>query len=237
VSYERPGGIGVPGAEAPLALTATADAAALPAALRLQILATEHWSLLASRSLAWNETFSRAAMFLSTVAGAIVALALVAQASDFGSGFRRFALVILPVVLFVGLGTIIRLRSSNYRDAMCVIGMNKIRSAYLELAPELAPYFVMGTTDDLPGVVKTMALAPTQGFLSQLLASTPQMIATLNSIIGGAIVAIFAIEVGAQEGIGLAFGALTFLCSLATHMLWAKRVVTGVRAELGVPDA
>ena len=30
-----------------------------PVQIRLQILSTEHWSLLASRSLAWNETFSR----------------------------------------------------------------------------------------------------------------------------------------------------------------------------------
>jgi len=43
-------------------------------AMRLQILSTEHWSLLASRSLAWNESFSRAGMFLSTLSGAIVAL-------------------------------------------------------------------------------------------------------------------------------------------------------------------
>lgn len=38
--------------------------------MRLQILATEHWSLLASRNLAWNESFSGAAGF---------ALALAAQ--------------------------------------------------------------------------------------------------------------------------------------------------------------
>ncbi len=34
--------------------------------VRLQILSTEHWSLLASRSLAWNEVFSRTTMFLAT---------------------------------------------------------------------------------------------------------------------------------------------------------------------------
>ncbi|HEY4748751.1 MAG TPA: hypothetical protein VIH38_14345, partial [Steroidobacteraceae bacterium] len=70
--------------------------------MRLQILSTEHWSLLASRSLAWNESFSRAGMFLTTLTGAIVALALVAQASAFGEAFTLFALVILPVVLFIG---------------------------------------------------------------------------------------------------------------------------------------
>src|ERR1700675_4721137 len=74
-------------------------------AMRLQILSTEHWSLLASRSLAWNESFSRAGMFLSTLSGAIVALALAAQASAFGEGFTLFALVILPIVLFIGVAT------------------------------------------------------------------------------------------------------------------------------------
>jgi len=84
-------------------------------AMRLQILSTEHWSLLASRSLAWNEAFSRAGMFLTTLTGAIVALALVAQASAFGDSFVLFALVILPVVLLIGVATWIRLGSSNYR--------------------------------------------------------------------------------------------------------------------------
>lgn len=45
--------------------------------VRLQILSTEHWSLLASRSLGWNEVFSRTTMFLATLSGAVVALALV----------------------------------------------------------------------------------------------------------------------------------------------------------------
>lgn len=47
--------------------------------VRLQILSTEHWSLLASRSLGWNEVFSRTTMFLATLSGAVVALALVAH--------------------------------------------------------------------------------------------------------------------------------------------------------------
>ena len=59
----------------------------LPPALRLQILTTEHWSLLATRGLSWNEAFSRAAMFLSALSAAVVALALVAQATTFGDGF------------------------------------------------------------------------------------------------------------------------------------------------------
>jgi hypothetical protein len=84
------------------ALTSGAAGAELPAALRLQILTTEHWSLLSTRALSWNETSSRTAAFLAALSGAVVALALVAQATAFGEGFVTFALLILPVVLFLG---------------------------------------------------------------------------------------------------------------------------------------
>ena len=108
----------------------------------LQILATEHWSLLAARNLGYNEAMSRASIFVAALSGAVVALALVAQATDFGSGFVAFALVLLPVVFFLGWATVARLGQVNIEDALWVQGMNRIRHAYLELAPELEPYFV-----------------------------------------------------------------------------------------------
>jgi hypothetical protein len=51
------------------------------AALRAQILSTEHWSLLATRSQTWSESFARAQMFLSVLSANVIALALVAQTS------------------------------------------------------------------------------------------------------------------------------------------------------------
>jgi hypothetical protein len=51
------------------------------AALRVQILSTEHWSLLATRSQTWSESFARAQMFLSVLSASVIALALVAQTS------------------------------------------------------------------------------------------------------------------------------------------------------------
>ena len=49
-----------------------------------QILATEHWSLLAARTLIWNEAMSRANVFLTVLSAAIIALALLADATGFG---------------------------------------------------------------------------------------------------------------------------------------------------------
>lgn len=160
-----------------------------------------------------------------TVTGSIVALALVAQVSEFGEGFRLFALVILPVVLFIGIGTVLRIGESNYHDAMCVIGMNRIRAGYLELAPDLQRFFVMGTNDDLRGIAKTMAVDTHRPFLVHMVAATPMMIATLNSILLGAIVALLAIQLGTSNVAALGAAAVAFLVGFALHAWLARRAI------------
>ena len=67
---------------------------ALPS-VRAQLLATEHWSLLATRSTAQSELLSRITTFLRLVSASIVGLALMGQATRFGGRFFTFALVIL----------------------------------------------------------------------------------------------------------------------------------------------
>ncbi len=135
----------------------------LPPDLRLQILTTEHWSLLSTRALTWNEAFSRASMFLSLVTGSVVALALVAGVMGFDGGFVTFALLLLPIVLFAGVGTFRRLIEVNREDLRWVVGMNRLRHAYLEAAPELRPYFVTGWTDDEDGIMTTFGPGPGAG--------------------------------------------------------------------------
>lgn len=194
--------------------------------LRVQILATEHWSLLASRSLAWNESFSRAGMYLSTISGATVALALIAQASDFGDRFRLFALAILPVVLFVGIGTVLRIGASNYYDAVCVAGMNRIRAGYLEVAPELERFFVMGVRDDREGLLATMGMMPRRSSFAHMLSATPTLIATLNSVLVAAIATLLTLQLNGPYGAAIAAAVVTFCLTLGGHMLYAQREIT-----------
>jgi hypothetical protein len=225
--FERPTG---PGAEPPPTPPAGAGPSEVTAAMRLQILSTEHWSLLASRSLAWNESFSRAGMFLSTLSGAIVALALVAQATAFGEGFRIFALVILPVVLLVGIGTVLRMGISNWHDAMCVVGMNRIRAAYMELAPDTRRYFVMGTTDDEPGINLTMAVQPSTPLLVQMLASTPLLVTVLDGILVAVILALLVLQLGGASTLALVIGTVGFLVTVGGFTWYATRDIARATA-------
>jgi len=198
-----------PAEPAPITAPQTGTAGPTPVQMRLQILSTEHWSLLASRSLAWNESFSRAGMFLSTLSGSIVALGLIGGVDGFGDAFFVFALVILPVVLFVGIGTWIRMGAANYHDAVTVQGMNRIRAGYLEIAPDLERFFVMGTHDDPAGIRITMAVPPGMPTLFHLIGATPFLVSVLNAVVAGAFAALIALRIFRLDG------ALVLLAALA----------------------
>ncbi len=204
-----------------------------PVQIRLQILSTEHWSLLASRSLAWNESFSRAGMYLSTLSGAIVALSLIVGVDGFGDAFSVVALVVLPVALFVGIGTFLRMGATNYHDAITVAGMNRIRAAYLEIAPDLAPYFVMGVHDDARGIGVTMAVPPGTPTLFHLIAGTTTLVTLLNGVVAGAIAALVLHHLTAANAIEITLvGILVAVLVNAGQLLVARRNIRRLQGLL-----
>ena len=178
----------------------------VPVAVRVQILATEHWSLLATRSMTWGEVFSRAGIFLTVVSASVVALALVAQATDFGGGFYVFALLVLPIVLVLGVGTLVRLGDALTEDVRLVFGMNRLRHAYLEIAPELEPYFVTSHYDDEEGVLETLGPAA-RVRPSRFLSSTPVVVGLIDAVLAGKLSGVVARDVDWGISPSIAHGA------------------------------
>jgi hypothetical protein len=198
----------------------------------LQILTTEHWSLLAARSLVYTEAMSRASIFIAALSGSVIALALVGQATEFGRGFVAFALVLLPVVFFLGVSTVFRLSQVNFEDATWVQGMNRIRHAYLELAPELEPYFVTGTHDDEAGMLLTAVAMRDRPPSIQPFVAIPGVVAVVDSVVAGAVAGIAAHGLDLAVGWVIALGAATFLVVLACFVVWARREVDTYRERL-----
>jgi hypothetical protein len=224
--------------------TASGHTDAADRALRAQLLATEHWSLLATRSLSWNESFARASMFLTLLSGAVVALALVAQATSFGDGFVLFACLILPVVLFVGLATYVRLLEVNNEDLVWVAGMNRLRRAYLELAPDLARHFVTGATEDSAGIMRTYGTHEGGSILHGFV-TTPATIAFVDAMLAAVLAAILVVELSMPMIPAAVIGVVTFGVSFA-GLFWygyssqrMARLVTGrqPKAMHGTPVA
>jgi hypothetical protein len=186
------------------------DRSGVTDAVRVQILSTEHWSLLATRSITWNEIFTRASLFITVVSAAVVALALVAQATNFGPAFRLFALLILPLVLLLGFMTFIRLGEANSDDIALVMGMNRLRHAYLELAPELEPYFTTGHHDDQASILLSYGEGYALRF-SRVLGGTPALVAIINVVLAGTIAALVAEALGAPNALNVIVGILAAL--------------------------
>ena len=161
-----------------------------------QFLTAEHWSLLATRSMTWNEIFSRTGTYLTVLSATVVALSLVANATGFGANFETFALLVLPIVLLLGVGTYFRLIEADIEDAWLVIAMNRLRHAYLELAPELEPYFVASHHDDEPGLLQTYSFRSRVG-LTHWLSGSPVIVGIINSLVTGVLATVVCQAVGA----------------------------------------
>ena len=62
--------------------------------------------------------------------------------SRLGTAFYAFALILLPVLAFVGTVTFLRLVQSSIEDLAFARRIALLRSYYLQVSPELEPYLV-----------------------------------------------------------------------------------------------
>ena len=194
-------------------------------ARRVQLLATEHWSLLATRSMSWNEAFSRTGTFLSTLSAGTVALALAGPAMAFGSAFALFAMVILSVILFLGVATFVRLTQVNNEDLYWVYGMNRIRGAYSRMVPGIEHDFITGHTVDAAGFARTFGAinVTTDVSLLHALVTTPAVVGVISSVVFGVIVGLVAMQLGLNEVGAVAAGAVGALLGVAVMLRYGVR--------------
>jgi uncharacterized membrane protein YeaQ/YmgE (transglycosylase-associated protein family) len=192
-----------------------------------QFLATEHWSLLATRSMTWQEIFSRTGTYLTVLSASVVALSLVANATGFGSGFRTFALLVLPVALLVGFGTFFRVVEADIEDAWLIIGMNRLRHAYVELAPEIEPYLVASHHDDAPGLLKTYSFRSRVG-MTHWLSGSPVIVGIINAVVTGVLAAVICETAGAGDTVRTIIGVATAVATVILLASLGYRKVRGV---------
>jgi hypothetical protein len=204
------------------------------------ILATEHWSLLAARSLIWNEAMSRATVFLTVLSASIIALALLADATGFGSQTTTLALVLLPLVFMLGLAAYARLVQINTEEFQLVLAMNRLRHAYLRIEPGLERYFTTGHHDDERGVIATYMLdGPSRRWLAaHFLVNTPTIVATVDAALAAAIVALLLRVNEAPQGADVAGAIVAFLvvwAVLLRFQLHALRPLQGTTPRFPTP--
>jgi hypothetical protein len=202
----------------------------------VQILSTEHWSLLSARSLAYNEAFTRGGMFLAFLSMSLVGLALVAQALAASRDFLIVTAVVLAFDFVVGLATFGRILVANHEDYLAVQGMARIRHAYGEIAPVVLRYFTSSVHDDLRGVMVAYGSPPTSapGGIVYGLMTSAGMIGLILSMIGGVLVLVVTVILGASVPVAFVIGGVAGLALLGALIAATFRYYSGIQQRLSV---
>jgi hypothetical protein len=188
----------------------------------LDILTTEHWSLLSTRTLGYQEIIGRTTIFIAVVSATVVALALLAQATHFGHQTLSFALLLISISLFIGLTTFVRCVAINYEDALWVTGMNLLRQAYLQIVPELKPFFVTGHEADAGRRFLGHGAPQHLANLANSLTTTSSVVAALNSVLAGALTSDVVALWGEEPALDIACGGIVSLVTAALHVRYAS---------------
>jgi hypothetical protein len=147
------------------------------------IMTRGHFTLQTARAATNAEISTRLQLYLTTLSSTIIALALSAQLPEFGADFRAFALVLLPVVYFLGIVTLGRLNQLELEWRIYGQGMNRIRHYYLEVAPETERYFVLPSTDDPWASLEAIGIRARSWGVGLFTARA--MVAVVNSVVAG----------------------------------------------------
>ena len=122
-----------------------------PRSATVAFLTTEHFTLQGARASTIAESTGRATMFLGSVSGGLIALGLVATATRLGMAFYAFALVLLPLLAFVGVVSFERTLQNGIEDYGYARRIARLRAYYFDQAPELLPYLLsVPPTERLP---------------------------------------------------------------------------------------
>ncbi|HET7180961.1 MAG TPA: hypothetical protein VFI15_01880 [Candidatus Limnocylindrales bacterium] len=195
------------------AIEAEGEAGPLSDPRTLQILATEHWALLAGRSLVYNEAFSRAGMFLSFLSATLVALGLIATVAGFNDGFLMIAAVLLAIDVFIGFASLGRIASASAEDIRFLQGMNRIRHAYVEMVPGTAPYFMSGHHDDPETVISMYGPVLTTPWRQMVhgFTTTPGMIGVITCAVAAALGAVLVMLTTHEPPLAGIVGVIAFI--------------------------
>lgn len=197
-----------------------------PRPAAVSFLTTEHFTLQGARAATIAESTGRATMFLGSVSGGLVALGLVATATHLGRAFYAFALVLLPLLSFVGFVSFERALQSGVEDHGYARRIAQLRAYYFDNAPELLPYLMSVPPDE------RMHRQGLFGDRGQRWRTIAGMIAVITAALAASTVGLVAALLSGHSlaaaliAGGVAFAALVAVLSRVQGAAWARASAT-----------
>jgi hypothetical protein len=202
---------------------ATADE---PRPAAVSFVTTEHFTLQGARSSTIAEATGRATMFLGTVTGGLVALGLIATATNVGPAFYAFGLVLLPTLAFVGLVTFDRALQSGVEDYGYARRIARLRAYYYPHASELIDFLASVPPDE------RLRLQGLRGGRLQRVVTVAGMVAVITAVLGGSTAGLLlAVTGGPPLLVTVGSGVVVGVAVLVALMRYQASAWDRVRAE------
>ena len=185
----------------------------------------EHSALLSARSLVGSEITFRAGLYFAALSSSVVALGFVSQR---GQSLTLFALIILPVIFFLGLFTYGRMLQNAVLFMIAGHSIDRIRRFYREIDPAHSELF----HEIHPNDSGLMALGIFSLKWQPFLAATT-MVAIVNAAVAGTASATFVASVLTLPTWAVAaIGVFVASCVSAAFMLHQSKTWRRVAAAL-----
>lgn len=175
----------------------------------MNALVTEHFVLQSAASTTVSEASGRATLYLSSLSSSLVAMGFAAQSPH---AFPAFAAAVIPVLLLLGVLTVVRLVDTGIQNVIYLAGIARIRARYRTLSREAVQFFPSwGDAEDETGQALA-SLAVTRSPLVGLF-TTASTVAAINSVVAGAgvvllLVRLFGIDLAVAVPAGVVLSAV-----------------------------
>ena len=205
---------GVPSEHLPAAHALRRPLPGIPHSLRLDdagdakpawitLLTTEHYNLQMQRVATISESNGRASVFLGAVSAGLIALGFESSTRGAGPvGRMIFQVLVLTPLVFLGLIAFVRCLEIAIDDCEFVTRITRLRCAYDQLVPELAPLMSQAVADD--GLV-AMLSPRWQPFQKML--SVAGSVAVITSVVVGGDAGVIVFGVSRLLYLAIAVGA------------------------------
>ena len=198
-----------------------------------EVLGTEYSALMSALNAAWSASLTRTSIFIYSLSAAGVALGFVAQGGLDSAPFTTLALVVLPLMLFLGVATFVRLVQVQRESLVYNMGMNRIRHYFQETAPASRPYFVLPAHDDPLAMYRSvgtgMSRRPPRYRLLYLVVQTQGIVGVLTAAVASAVGALAVVTAGPAAVWAMATGAFV-ITLVALFIYWLRSLAEIQRA-------
>jgi hypothetical protein len=198
------------------------------------VLQAEYGLLMAALGAAWSASLVRTSLYLGVLSAAGVALGFASGGDVTGSSFATVSLVVLPMLLFLGVATFVRLVQVQRESVVYLTGINRIRRFLADSAPGTRPLLVLPVHDDQAALYRSvgtgMSRRPPRYPILHLLAQTQGIV----GIVTAAVAASFAglALAGVHPALAWAVAAVVFTATVAALFAWWQRSLAELQAGI-----